>query len=369
MAATVPDAGSLAQQPLGVGVEQVRAKAPSGLGLDGPGLEHVETHVAVHRDELVGARPEDVAVSGLHRHAEQVLHERDVETGALEVRMRRARAALDEAGVPEPLRYLVAAERHILAAGRIAVDEDGAHVADDPPAEATREMAGVGVERRAQVGGRHAVEVAFGLVGVQAQGEDLVVIGVGRRVVVGDRPLDAPDGEAAEAQRGRRQLRVSGQQIARQRVEQVARRVDPGDADLEAAVAVVAPHRRQPRTTALMRDRRQVQLEVELGARGQRGVGERRPQRHAAGADLQDPEMQGLPEEPRARRGREGRQRLRARIAGALTAVDIGDCRGVAARARGRSAAASRGRSAGCPRGGPRPAGRCPRPRARCSGR
>ena len=127
--------------------------------------------------ELVGARAEHVAVPGLHGDAEQVLHQRHVEAGALEVRVHRARAALDEAGVPQPLRDLVPAERHVLAAGRVAVDEDHAHVADDPPAEAARQVARVGVEGRAQVRGRRAVEVALGLVGEQAQREDLLVVG------------------------------------------------------------------------------------------------------------------------------------------------------------------------------------------------
>ena len=147
----------------------------------------------VHPEELVGARPEDEAVSGLHRDAEQVLHQRDVQARALEVRVRRARPALDEAGVPEPLRDLVAAERHVLAARGITVDEDDAHVADDPPAEAAGEVARVRVERRAQVGDRRVVEVTLGLVGMQAQREDLLVVGARGRVVVGDRPLDAAD--------------------------------------------------------------------------------------------------------------------------------------------------------------------------------
>ena len=102
-----------------------------------------------------------------------MLHQRDVQAGALEVRMRGPCATLDEAGVPQPLRDLVAAERHVLAARGITVDEDHAHVADDPPAEPAREVARVRVERRAQVGDRRAVEVTLGLMGVQAQGEDL----------------------------------------------------------------------------------------------------------------------------------------------------------------------------------------------------
>ena len=39
--------------------------------------------------------------------------------------------------------------------------------------------------------------------------------------------------------------------------------------------------------------------------------------------------MQGLAEEPRTRGGREGRERLGARIADALAPVDVGDRRGV----------------------------------------
>ena len=111
-------------------------------------------------------------------------------------------------------------------------------------------MARVRVEGRAQVGDRRVVEVPLGLMGMQAQGEDLVVVGVRRGVVVGDRALDAAHGEAARTQRRGRQGLVAGHEIARQRVQQLARRIDPRDADLEAAVALVAPYGREPSAAA-----------------------------------------------------------------------------------------------------------------------
>jgi hypothetical protein len=297
---------------------------PSGLGLDDPLLEDLEAHVAVHPEQLVGTGAEHVAVPGLHGHAKQVLHERDVEAGALEVGVRRARPALDEARLPEPLRDLMAAERHVLAARRVAVDEDDAQVADDPPVEAARQMAGVRVEGRAQVGGRRARHVPLRLMGVQAQREDLVVVGARRRAVVGHSAVDAPHREAAGAQRGRRQRRVAREQVVGDRLQKVACRIDPRHADVEGLASLGAAHGRQAPPAALDPDRREVQLEVELGPRQQRRVRLGRPERHPAGAELHDLEAQRLPEEPRARRRREGRQRAGGRVAGALTALGVG---------------------------------------------
>ena len=149
-------------------------------------------------------------------------------------------------------------------------------------------------------------EVALGLVGAQAQREDLVEVRTRRGVVVGDRLPEAADGEAAGAQRRRRQRVVGGQQVLRDRLQQRARRIAPLDFD------AVVRHARDAPDRALDADQGEMQVEVQVHAGEQRGRAARRPHRHPARAHFQDPELRPLAEEPRARRGRERGQRVRA---------------------------------------------------------
>jgi hypothetical protein len=107
----------------------------------------------------------------------------------------------------------------------------------------------------------------------------------------------------------------------RQRLQQRARGIDPGDAELEAGA--VPAHRGQPPAAALDPDQREVEIEAELCARDQRRVAAHRPQRHPTGADREDPEAQGLLEEPRAGCGRERRQFVGTRVAGRLAAIGV----------------------------------------------
>ena len=133
----------------------MRAEAPARLGLADPLLEHLEAHLAVHPEQPVVARAEHVAVARTARRrgpsapSAARTGRRAGSPGRSRRRPpRRSPRPTATGGTSWPPRVT-----YWLRAG-VAVDEDHAHVADDPPAEAADEVAGVGVERRAHVGDR-----------------------------------------------------------------------------------------------------------------------------------------------------------------------------------------------------------------------
>ena len=206
--------------------------------------------------------------------------------------------------------------------------------------------------------------------GEQAQREDLLVVGARRGVVVGDRLLDASDGEPAGAQGRGRQRRVAGQEIARQR--------------RSAARAAGRPTRRRSRAPSASSRRTDVsRAAAALDRRRRAGAARSRARPAAAAADRACVVRSVIPpaptatmrkcrrlaEEPRARRGRERRQRLGARVAHALAPVDVGDARRVGHQREPDPRERSRGRSAGCRRVAPPPAGVRRRRPGPCSAR